>query len=107
MRRELFVTLNPLREPDPFRPCPIAYDHPLFDVSGPASANRALVVAGRELTWFCGSAFRRGLHEDGLCGSPSPTGGGTVPDRRVNDSARIHRSTPLHILRPDAREAAE
>jgi len=65
--KPLFVTLNPLREPDPalvhWRG---EYDHPVLD--GPASAAQAELWAlqGRRHAWFCGAHFGAGFHEDGL-----------------------------------------
>ncbi|MET0565536.1 MAG: FAD-dependent oxidoreductase [Acidimicrobiia bacterium] len=78
----LFVSLNPLREPDPalihgtFR-----YAHPQFDV-GAVKAQEALTrVQGLNNTWFAGAYLGYGFHEDGLqsglnvaaaLGSPAP-----------------------------------
>lgn len=66
-RQHWFVSLNPPREP---RPDSIAreftYDHPLFDL-GALDAQRGLAsLQGQQRTWFCGSYFGYGFHEDAL-----------------------------------------
>jgi uncharacterized protein len=78
----VFVSLNPLREPDPalihgtFR-----YAHPQFDL-GVVRAQKTLAgIQGRNNTWFAGAYLGYGFHEDGLqsglnvaaaLGSPAP-----------------------------------
>ena len=78
----LFLSLNPLREPDTalthgtFR-----YAHPQFDI-GAVRAQRALAgIQGLNNTWFAGAYLGYGFHEDGLqsglnvaaaLGSPAP-----------------------------------
>jgi predicted NAD/FAD-binding protein len=60
-----FVTLNPEREPARAWHRE-TYDHPLFDAAA-ISAQRSLhLLQGRNRTWFCGSYFGAGFHEDGL-----------------------------------------
>lgn len=64
---DLFVTLNPpsrmelqgviRRE---------TYEHPLFDASAMAAQTRLWSLQGARRTWFCGSYFGHGFHEDGL-----------------------------------------
>jgi predicted NAD/FAD-binding protein len=63
----LFVTLNPDR--------PIAadsvhrtfqYHHPVFDHRSPAAQRNIWTLQGLRDTWFCGSYFGAGFHEDGL-----------------------------------------
>ncbi|MFO1070181.1 MAG: FAD-dependent oxidoreductase [Geminicoccaceae bacterium] len=65
--RPLFVSLNPLREPDPtlvfgeWR-----YDHPVFE-GGALEAQRTLrAIQGRDRIWFAGAWMGHGFHEDGL-----------------------------------------
>lgn len=64
---DLFVTLNPTRE--------VAseavirtdhYDHPLFDAGALAAQDRLWDLQGARRTWFCGSYFGHGFHEDAL-----------------------------------------
>lgn len=63
----LFVTLNPLHEPDPETVLgAYGYDHPQFDAAA-IRAQRALPkIQGIRRTWFCGSYCGYGFHEDGL-----------------------------------------
>ena len=64
---DLFVTLNPT--------LPIAaeahihtdqYDHPLFDAAAIAAQRQLWSLQGARGTWFCGSYFGHGFHEDAL-----------------------------------------
>lgn len=63
----MFVTLNPAREPDPSSVHgAFVYHHPMFDARA-MTAQRALAsLQGRRASWFCGSYFGFGFHEDGL-----------------------------------------
>ncbi|MCW5751918.1 MAG: FAD-dependent oxidoreductase [Alphaproteobacteria bacterium] len=63
----LFVTLNPLAEPEAALTfARIGYEHPLFD-EGAIRAQAALgEIQGTRRTWFCGAWTRHGFHEDGL-----------------------------------------
>jgi len=63
----LFVTLNPV--------CPPAahlvhysteYTHPQFDAGALVSQKRLWSLQGNRNTWFCGSYFGHGFHEDAL-----------------------------------------
>ncbi|MBV5263851.1 NAD(P)/FAD-dependent oxidoreductase [Pinisolibacter aquiterrae] len=107
--RELFVTLNPLREPDPaLVHTRIAYDHPLFDAATGRAQPELWSLQGVNRTWFCGAHFGAGFHEDGLQAGlavAEDLGGRRRPWTVANDSARIHR-LPLDP-RSDTREAAE
>ncbi|KZD02779.1 NAD(P)/FAD-dependent oxidoreductase [Oceanibaculum pacificum] len=63
----LFVTLNPIRQPDPAKVfARIAYEHPVFD--GPAMKAQAELseIQGLRHVWFCGAWGGYGFHEDGL-----------------------------------------
>lgn len=62
-----FVTLNPGREIAPEHVArTFEYSHPLYD-SVSLNAQRELWgLQGRRQTWFCGSYFGYGFHEDGL-----------------------------------------
>jgi len=99
----LFVTLNPTRAPrDDAHFRTFEYDHPLFDTHT-ESAQRALwQLQGRNRTWFCGSYFGAGFHEDGLqSGLAAAEHAGAVrrPWQVENESGRIH-------LAPTQEEAA-
>ena len=63
----LLVTLNPNRDPDPRKILrTFEYEHPSFDL-GAIKAQRCLWdLQGARNTWFCGSYFGAGFHEDGL-----------------------------------------
>ncbi|MEQ9332560.1 FAD-dependent oxidoreductase [Thalassobaculum sp.] len=65
--RPLFVSMNPLREPDPAKvfAC-IAYEHPVFDAAAIAAQDRLPEIQGSRRLWFCGSYAGWGFHEDGL-----------------------------------------
>lgn len=65
--RPLFVSMNPLREPDPATVfARIAYEHPVFDTSAIAAQERLPEIQGSRRLWFCGSYAGWGFHEDGL-----------------------------------------
>jgi predicted NAD/FAD-binding protein len=42
------------------------YDHPLFDRAALAAQQQLWQLQGRRGTWFCGSYFGYGFHEDAL-----------------------------------------
>ena len=66
-RMPLFVTLSPLREPSPgsvlWRG---VYEHPLFDTQTIEAQGQLWSCQGVRNTWFCGSYFGAGFHEDAL-----------------------------------------
>ncbi|MEO1265564.1 MAG: FAD-dependent oxidoreductase, partial [Pseudomonadota bacterium] len=66
-REDWFVTLNPpvLPRAD-LRHCAFAYAHPVFDRAAMRMQPRLWDLQGRRRTWFCGSYFGFGFHEDGL-----------------------------------------
>jgi len=106
---DLFVTLNPSREPDPARVhARIAYDHPLFDAATGRAQPDLWSLQGVNRTWFCGAHFGAGFHEDGLQAGlavAEDLGGLRRPWEVAEDSGRIHRR-PVE-RRASAREAAE
>jgi predicted NAD/FAD-binding protein len=64
---DLFVTLNPPREPAPG--CLLseqAFDHPVFDAGAIAAQRRMWDIQGERGVFFCGAHFGSGFHEDGL-----------------------------------------
>ena len=92
--RPLFVTLNPLRPPTEstvlgrFR-----YHHPLFDAGAVAEQRRLWQMQGRRHTWFCGSYWGAGFHEDALqsgLAAGEAAGGARRPWLVANESGRIH-----------------
>ena len=91
---DLFVTLNPTR--------PIAkkdiiaefnYAHPLFDGAAMTAQRDLWNLQGQRNTWFCGSYFGYGFHEDGLQSGlavAEQLGGLSRPWDVENPSGRIH-----------------
>jgi predicted NAD/FAD-binding protein len=62
----LFVTLNPNIEIHPKAvEAAIDYDHPVFDSAAIAAQGDLWDLQGIRRTWFCGSYFGYGFHEDG------------------------------------------
>ncbi|WP_144905303.1 NAD(P)/FAD-dependent oxidoreductase [Novosphingobium taihuense] len=92
--KDLFVTLNPLVEPDPalvYRR--ESYDHPVFDVAAGAAQKQLWSLQGRRRTWFCGAWFGAGFHEDGLQSGlavAEQLGGLRRPWSVEEESGRIH-----------------
>jgi predicted NAD/FAD-binding protein len=63
----LFVSLNPLREPDPASVIAgFDYAHPVFDAAAIDAQLRLPSVQGRGGVWFAGAWTGYGFHEDGL-----------------------------------------
>jgi len=66
-RLPLFVTLNPIVRPrEELIHYETDYSHPLFDGAALWAQRRLWSLQGRRNTWFCGSYFGHGFHEDGL-----------------------------------------
>lgn len=65
--RDVFVTLNPPREPDPALTfARFEVWHPQYDACACAAQRRLAEIQGRNRTWFCGAWTGHGFHEDGL-----------------------------------------
>ena len=63
----LFVSLNPLRRPDPSKVLASStYAHPLFDQAALDAQGALHEIQGDRRTWFCGAYCGFGFHEDGL-----------------------------------------
>ncbi|WP_423067247.1 NAD(P)/FAD-dependent oxidoreductase [Devosia sp. CN2-171] len=63
----LFVTLNPIRPVAEGKlHQAIAYTHPLFDHAALAAQEQLWRIQGNRRTWFAGSYFGHGFHEDAL-----------------------------------------
>ncbi len=62
-----FVTLNPLREPDPKTvDAEMVYHHPIFTPETFVAQKSLWTLQGKRHTWFAGAWFGAGFHEDGL-----------------------------------------
>lgn len=89
----LFVTLNPVREPAPETIIrEFAYTHPFFDRAALAAQGELWSLQGRRKTWFCGSYFGYGFHEDALQSGlavAEQLGGLRRPWKVANESGRI------------------
>ena len=95
---DLFVTLNPGRE--------IAsetilhtdvYEHPLFDGAALAAQRELWSLQGARRTWFAGSYFGHGFHEDGLQSGlavAEALGADQRPWQVMDPSGRIHLGPP-------------
>jgi predicted NAD/FAD-binding protein len=96
---DLFVTLNPTREIEPDKVIRAdVYDHPLFDASAIAAQGELWSLQGAQRTWFCGSYFGHGFHEDALQSGlavAEALGGGRRPWRVADESGRIHLQAPM------------
>jgi len=63
----LFVTLNPLERPAQGRiHRTFLYQHPVYDRTAIRAQGLLWNLQGTRRTWFCGSYFGHGFHEDGL-----------------------------------------
>lgn len=90
---DLFVTLNPTRPIAPDRVIHTdVYEHPLFDAGAIDAQGELWSLQGRRRTWFCGSYFGHGFHEDGLQAGlavAEALGGVRRPWTVVGESSRI------------------
>jgi predicted NAD/FAD-binding protein len=91
---DLFVTLNPTR---PIAPEAVIrteiYDHPMFDAGALTAQGELWSLQGARRTWFCGSYFGHGFHEDALQSGlavAEQLGGVRRPWQVENESGRIH-----------------
>ena len=103
----LFVTLNPLHEPEPTKVIRRdRYEHPIFDAAASAAQARLWSLQGVRDTWFCGAYFGAGFHEDGLQAGlavAEDLGGIKRPWTVAGDSGRIQRGpVPAAMLRKAA-----
>lgn len=66
-RQQWFVTLNPAQAPAAEAThYSTTYHHPQFDAAALAAQAALWDIQGVQRTWFCGSYFGYGFHEDGL-----------------------------------------
>lgn len=100
----LFVTLNPNRDLDPQKVLRLfEYDHPSFDLGAVNAQRRLWELQGVRNTWFCGSYFGAGFHEDALQAGlavAETLGGSKRPWTVEGQSDRIYLSEPDSIKEP-------
>lgn len=100
----LFVSVNPKAEPRPESVIQeFNYTHPFFDLVALNAQENLWQLQGRRNTWFCGSYFGYGFHEDALqsaLAAAEDAGGVRRPWTVAEESGRIH-------LSPKIAEAAE
>jgi uncharacterized protein len=106
---DFFVTLNPPRDPEPgTETARFSYAHPIFDARALAAQRDLWQLQGQRRTWFAGSYFGSGFHEDGLQAGlwvAEQLGGLRRPWSVAGQSSRIYLGVPV-TARPFA-EAAE
>lgn len=86
--RNVFVTLNPVREVDPAKVFgTYHYAHPLFDRAAAAAQRLMPAIQGSNRAWFAGAWQGYGFHEDGLRAAlrVALRLGGTIPWTFVDD----------------------
>ncbi|MDX1484195.1 MAG: FAD-dependent oxidoreductase [Alphaproteobacteria bacterium] len=88
----ILVTLNPPREPDPALVFgTYAYDHPILGRDAISAQPALQSIQGRHRTWFCGSYFGYGFHEDafasGLAAAAALEASEEPPGRRIEARA--------------------
>lgn len=107
MKGDVFVTLNPTESPAPGKEIArFSYQHPLVDVNALRAQTDLWSLQGRSNTWYCGSYFGAGFHEDGLQSGlavAEDLGGVLRPWSVGGASSRITR----HPRQVPMREAAE
>lgn len=90
---QIFVTLNPMREPAAGTTIrEFIYEHPYFDAAALASQRQLWALQGRNRTWFCGSYFGAGFHEDALQSGlavAEQLGGVSRPWKVADENGRI------------------
>ena len=95
----LFVTLNPIREVAADKTiATIPYEHPLFDSKAVEAQEHLWRLQGNRNTWFAGSYFGHGFHEDALqagLAAAEAVGGVRRPWDVAGESSRITLSPVL------------
>jgi predicted NAD/FAD-binding protein len=93
-QHEVFVTLNPHREPKAESVVArFDYEHPIFDSAALDAQKQLWSVQGVNRTWFCGAYFGHGFHEDGLQAGlavAEALGGERRPWNVAEESGRIY-----------------
>jgi predicted NAD/FAD-binding protein len=94
VKSHLFVSLNPLVEPRLGKiMAEFDYTHPIFDPAAMRAQRELWKIQGTQRTWFCGSYWGSGFHEDGIqAGLAAAEALGSVrrPWTVPDESGRIH-----------------
>jgi uncharacterized protein len=102
--KPVFVTLNPPAMPrDDLIDGVFSCAHPVFDAGALDAQSRLWHLQGAQRTWFCGSYFGSGFHEDALqagLAAAEDAGGVRRPWRVENESGRIVRAPRLSPVAP-------
>ena len=110
-KTNLFVTLNPHREPAVHTiDQEFNYEHPVFNSKTGMMQKHLWSLQGQHRTWFCGAYFGAGFHEDGLQSGlavAEQLGGVLRPWNVANRSGRIHVAQVNPLPKPIHLEAAE
>ena len=110
-KTNLFVTLNPQREPKPELVAQeFSYQHPIFNSQTSKMQKQLWSLQGQHRTWFCGAHFGPGFHEDGLqsgLAMAEQLGGALRPWNVANQNGRIHVTAVKPLPKPLHLEAAE
>ena len=97
----LFVTLNPAEPPtENLIHRRFVYEHPIFNRETMQAQKELWNIQGVCRTWFCGSYFGSGFHEDGLQAGlavAEALGSPKRPWRIEEESGRIHLPTDWEI----------
>jgi predicted NAD/FAD-binding protein len=108
---DLFVTLNPTGDIHPKAvDAVINYEHSVFTAEAIRAQPLLWSLQGKRRTWFCGSYFGYGFHEDGLQSGlavAEQLGGLRRPWSVAGESDRIHVTDVAMELDRIPREAAE
>ena len=100
-RVPLFVTLNPHREIAPEAVLrSFDYEHPAYDLAAGRAQRDLWRLQGHRNTWYCGSYFGAGFHEDGLQAGlavAEALGGVRRPWTVADESGRIHLPAELQM----------
>ena len=98
----LFVTLNPLHQPDPALVIRRdRYEHPVFDAAAGAAQSRLWSLQGVRNSWYCGAYFGAGFHEDGLQAGlavAEQLGNVRRPWQVAAESGRIQLGVPVRAV---------
>jgi predicted NAD/FAD-binding protein len=100
-----FVSVNPKSEPKPsLLHKSFQYQHPYLTIKAWAAQKKLWQLQGNKNTWFCGSYFGYGFHEDALQAGlavAEELGDVRRPWRIKADSARIYRFNGMERVASD------